>query len=125
MNVPEDIEIESVLRLCILRVSLQKRVENNPDVNQIQFLLYQFARANHIINKMKIIMKGSMVESQWNVRTKEELDLVLSISTVDHAAKRFIARLSLPSISGLVGQLIKMSRLFSKFYSKCRVIPGE
>jgi hypothetical protein len=48
MESDEKIEIDGILRLSILRITIQKQIESDPDINQIQFLLYQYARAKHI-----------------------------------------------------------------------------
>jgi len=72
------VEVESILRLSILRVSLQKRVEANPDIFQVQFLLYQFARASHIIKKMEKFTE-QLENIEWSIKTKEEVNLGQSL----------------------------------------------
>ena len=121
----QTVEIEAILRLCILRVSLNKKIESQPDIKQVQFIMYQFARASHIISKMEPLLKKVPENFVPDVSNEFEVDLLLNISALDHAFKRLCQSADLGEISNLVGQMIKSSRAFSKFYSKCRVLPGS
>ena len=118
-------ESEAILRLCILRVSMNKKIESQPDLKQVQFILYQFARASHIISKMEPLLKKIPENFVPDVSNELEVDLLLNITALDHAFKRLCQSADLGEISNLVGQMIKTSRAFSKFYSKCRVLPGS
>lgn len=118
-------EIEAILRLCILRVSMNKKIDSQPDLKQVQFILYQFARASHIISKMEPLLKKVPENFVPDVSNEFEVDLLLNMSALDHAFKRLCQSADLGEISNLVGQMIKTSRAFSKFYSKCRVLPGS
>ena len=118
----------TIFTRIFLSLFVHGKVSPNSDINQIQFLLYQFARACHIIKKMESIL-DDVESSEWCIKMKEEVDLASCISTVDHAVMRWVMDgenegLNLKPVSGIIGLLIKLSRLFSKFYSKCRVLPG-
>ncbi|CBY24105.1 unnamed protein product [Oikopleura dioica] len=119
-------EVESLIRLAVLRVRLSKRVEDDPDLVQLEFLLYQYARARHVSATMenKMNEKIDIEKIDWKDIHEYEEELALSISTADFAVKRFVQARDVSLCSGFVDQIIRLSRSFSKFYSKCRVVPG-
>ncbi|CAG5107920.1 Oidioi.mRNA.OKI2018_I69.chr1.g3553.t1.cds [Oikopleura dioica] len=127
-----DAEVECLIRLAILRVRLSKKVEEKPDLMQLEFLLYQYARARHVLATMENELETEVDKEKQDLERKVdwkeihefEEELALSISTADFAVKRFIEARDICLCSGFVDQIIRFSRSFSKFYSKCRVLPG-
>ena len=91
-------------RLCILRVSMNKKIDCKPDLKQVQFILYQFARACHIISKMEPIIDEISSNFVADTSNDLELDLLLNISALDHATKRLVKSAALGEVSNLVGQ---------------------
>ena len=72
-------EVESLIRLAVLRVRLSKRVEEKPDLVQLEFLLYQYARARHVLATMENEMKEKidMGKIDWKDIHEYEEELAL------------------------------------------------
>ena len=70
-------EVESLIRLAILRVRLSKKVEEKPDLVQLEFLLYQYARARHVLATMEKVDLEFQRKIDWKDIHEFEEELAL------------------------------------------------
>lgn len=119
-------ELDAIIRLAILRNSLGKAIDAAPDIHQLQFLLYQYARALNIIRRVEQIDDADLTfdPNHFTFRHNIEFELVMAVTDLDGPIKSLLATGDLRKLSGLIGAMIAVSRQFSQFYFRCRVLPG-
>jgi len=120
-------ELDAILKLTLLRNVMTKNIDSDPDINQLQFILYQYARACHIVEKTKTL-ESDLDEfdvKDFVYRHEIEFELVLLTTDLDHLIHVFTKEMKLSNIASIIGHMVVVSRAFSQFYFHCRVLPGS